>query len=162
MCFAITTYLSEPLLLIFSYILWPLQNNCQLHSFFIRTAQAFSELYILRRTAPDWKVCFLRAEDIFRHQICTLGKTVLTSPPHMKWFIFQAYFSNSARLIGCCAHGSLLARGRSSVRTTYFPVWELHTKIPYKHVVATNGTSLSSFKDLATANHRTGFLYCPR
>ena len=41
----------------------------------------------------------------------------------MKWRIFQAYFSNSARLIGRCAHGSFLARGRSSVRTTYFPVW---------------------------------------
>ena len=27
--------------------------------------------------------------------------------------------------IGLCAHGSLLARGRSSARTTYFPVWIL-------------------------------------
>ena len=43
-------------------------------------------------SVPDWKVCFLRAEDIFPHQICALGKTVLASPPHMKWFVFQVYF----------------------------------------------------------------------
>ena len=73
---------------------------------------------------PDWKVCFLRAEDIFHSQICALGKTTLASPPHMKWVIFQVHFSNSARFIGRCAHGSLLARGRSSARTTYFPLWQ--------------------------------------
>ena len=44
---------------------------------------------------PDWKVCFFRAEDIFPHQICTLGKTVLASPPHLKMYIFQVYFPNS-------------------------------------------------------------------
>ena len=69
---------------------------------------------------PDWKVCFLRQEDIFHSKICVLGKTALASPPHMKWDIFQEYFSNSARFIGRCAHGSVLARGRSSARTTYF------------------------------------------
>ena len=36
---------------------------------------------------------------------------------------FQMYFSNSARLIGRCARGSLLACGRSSAHTTYFPFW---------------------------------------
>ena len=50
-------------------------------------------------------------------------KTTLASPPHMKWATFQVYFSNSARVIGYCAHSSLLVRGRSSARTTYFPVW---------------------------------------
>ena len=64
---------------------------------------------------------FLREEDIFPHQICALGKTVLVSPPYVKWFVFQVRLS--ARLIGRCAHGSWLARGRSSARTTYFPVW---------------------------------------
>ena len=37
----------------------------------------------------------------------------------------MAYFSNSARLIDCCAHDTVLARGRSSVRTTDFPVWAM-------------------------------------
>ena len=32
---------------------------------------------------------------------------------------------SSARLIGRCAHGSLLVHGRSSARTTYSPVWLL-------------------------------------
>ena len=74
-------------------------------------------------TIPDWKDCFLPAEDIFPRQICALGKTIpaLSSPYEMTYF--QAYFSNSARLIGRCAHGSLFACGRSSARTTYFPVW---------------------------------------
>ena len=77
-----------------------------------------------------WRPLKARLESFFsargrysRHQSCALGKTVLASPPHMKWFIFQVYFSSSARLIGRCTHGSLLARGRSSVRITYFPVW---------------------------------------
>ena len=48
---------------------------------------------------PAWKVCFLRAED-FPQQICALRKTDLESPPHLKWYIFQVYLSNSARLIG--------------------------------------------------------------
>ena len=56
-------------------------------------------------------------------QICALGKTTLSSSPHMTWHIFQVYFLNSARFIGRCAHGILLARGRSSACTTYFPVW---------------------------------------
>ena len=41
----------------------------------------------------------------------------------MKRDTFHVYFSSSARVIGLYAHGSLLARGRSSARTTYFPVW---------------------------------------
>ena len=57
------------------------------------------------------------------NQICALGKTTLVSSPNMKWHIFKAYFSYSARFTDRCAHGSLLARGRSSALTTYFPVW---------------------------------------
>ena len=34
----------------------------------------------------------------------------------------QVCCSNSARLIGRCAHGSVIARGRSSARTASFPV----------------------------------------
>ena len=49
-------------------------------------------------------------------------KATLASPPNMKWDTFQVQFSNSARVIGLCAHGSLLARGRSSACTTYFSV----------------------------------------
>ena len=30
-------------------------------------------------------------------------------------------------MVGHCAHDSLLARGRSSVRTVYFPVWAANT-----------------------------------
>ena len=41
----------------------------------------------------------------------------------MKRDTFQVYSSNSALIIGLCTHGSLLACGRFSVRTTYFPVW---------------------------------------
>ena len=32
---------------------------------------------------PDWKVRFLRAEDIFPRQICALRNTTLAGPPHM-------------------------------------------------------------------------------
>ena len=42
----------------------------------------------------------------------------------MKWDISQVDFQNSARFSGRFAHGSLLARGRSSAHTTYFPVWK--------------------------------------
>ena len=37
---------------------------------------------------PDWKVCFLRAEDIFPRQICALGKTTphTASPYEMTHF----------------------------------------------------------------------------
>ena len=31
---------------------------------------------------PDWKVCFLRAEEIFQSQICALGTS--PSPPQVK------------------------------------------------------------------------------
>ena len=74
---------------------------------------------------PDWKVCFLRAEDIFPRQFARLEKPHQHCLPYVKWHIFQAYFSNSAHLIGRCAHSSLFARGRSSARTTCFPVWPM-------------------------------------
>ena len=73
---------------------------------------------------PDWKACFLRGR-YFSPSNLRAWKTVFASSPHMKWNIFQIHFSNSTRLIRRCAHGSLLARGRSSARTTYFPVWNL-------------------------------------
>ena len=69
------------------------------------------------------KFVFRARKIFFPHQICALGKTVLASPLHMNWYIFQACFSNFARLIGCCARGNLLVRGRSLAHTTYFPVW---------------------------------------
>ena len=67
----------------------------------------------------------------------------------MKRYIFQVYLSNYARLIGRCAQGSLLARGRSSACTTCFPVWPpalagkagilfLDDKLSYREIVANN------------------------
>ena len=59
----------------------------------------------------------------------------------------MTYFSNSARLIGRCAHGNLFARGRSSARTTYFPVWDCRTHLPCKisNLMAFAAYSLPTF-----------------
>ena len=43
-------------------------------------------------TLPDWKVCFLRAEEIFYSMICALRETTPSSPFHMKWDIFKYIF----------------------------------------------------------------------
>ena len=50
---------------------------------------------------PDW-IVFMRAEDILLRQSWRRGKTTLASSPPMKWHIFQAYFSNSARFMAIC------------------------------------------------------------
>ena len=47
----------------------------------------------------------------------------------MKWARFQVYFSNSVCVIGPFAHASLLARGRSSASTTYYPLWATDAEI---------------------------------
>ena len=54
------------------------------------------------------------ARKMFLQSDLRAWKTILASPPHMKSDVFQVYFSSSARFIGHCAEGSLLARGRSS------------------------------------------------
>ena len=38
-------------------------------------------------------------------------------------YIFPLYFPNFVRMVGRCAHGSLIVRGSSSARTTHFSVW---------------------------------------
>ena len=69
---------------------------------------------------PDWKVCFLRAEDIFSRQICALEKPPSQHPYICTGIFFKGYSPNFAHLSGRCAHSSLLARGRSSAHITNF------------------------------------------